>query len=218
MKAAVFDLAEWHDEELVMISMIEHYSYCSRQCALIHLEDIYEENLYTLRGKTVHEKVDEPASEIVDGVRIERALPLWSERLGITGRADVVEFRPDGPYPVEYKSGSRQKRIHEDLQLCGQALCLEEMFGRKIAEGAIYYVKSKKRREVALTPLLRERTKETVVEIRAMLTEKRIPPACNDQRCRNCSLIDSCLPEVIAPGEGNRLRKELRGVFDIQGD
>ena len=110
----------WDDADLVLVSALEHWSYCPRQCALIHLEQVWGENIYTLRGRHAHEKVDVPETEVSDGVRIERALPIWSDRLGIVGKADVVEFHNDTAYPVEYKHGGRRRHEHDDLQLCAR--------------------------------------------------------------------------------------------------
>ena len=138
----------WDDADLVMVSALEHWSYCPRQCALIHVEQTFDENLYTLRGRMLHERVDVPEAEQREGVRIERALPLWSDRLGLVGKADVVEFHGDAPYPVEYKHGPRQHWGHDDLQLCAQALCLEDMTGQPVPAGAIYHHSSRRRREL----------------------------------------------------------------------
>src|SRR3954470_4175210 len=112
----------------VPISAIEHYSYCPRQCALIHVEQTFDENVYPIRGNLAHERVDAAEETVRSDVRVARSVPLWSERYGLRGKADLVEFRADGPYPVEYKVGARRGR-HADLQLCAQALCLEEMLG-----------------------------------------------------------------------------------------
>src|SRR5574340_1559567 len=114
----------------IPLSALQHYTYCPRQCALIHIEQAFEENVHTLRGRAVHERVDHPGFEERPNMQVERALPVWCERLGLVGKADVVEFLPDGtPYPVEYKHGSRQKiaaiALCDDVQLCAQALCLE---------------------------------------------------------------------------------------------
>ncbi len=135
------------------LSALQHWAYCPRQCALIHLEQVFEENLFTQRGQALHKRVDDPGYEIRDGLRVERALPLFSDRLGLVGKADVVEFLPHGtPYPVKYKQGSRHKRADiaacDDLQLAAQALCLEEMFGRVVSEGALYYAASRRRRSM----------------------------------------------------------------------
>jgi CRISPR-associated exonuclease Cas4 len=205
---------DWREEELVMVSMIEHYSYCPRQCALIHLENVFDENVYTTRGHIVHEHVDEPSSEIIDGIRIERALPIWSDQLGLIGKADVVEFHNGVPYPVEYKSGKKKGRIHEELQLCGQILCLEEMFNCSIAKGAVFYFASKKRREIIITDEHRIRTIQIVREVRDMLLSQQLPPAHFDRRCQNCSLIDSCLPEIIGPTGQQNIVKQLSTMFN----
>jgi len=204
-------LSEWDDSELMMISALEHYSYCPRQCALIHQEQTYEENLYTLRGRAVHERVDEPEWTVEKGVRVERALPLWSHRLGLVGRADVVEFHGDVPYPVEYKHGPRREKEHDDLQLCAQALCLEEMTGQSVPKGAIFHHSSRRRREVEFTPTLREKVEQSVAEIRALLASSVLPPAVNDARCKHCSLQDSCLPSVV--GEKIRLKRLENALF-----
>lgn len=114
----------------IPISALEHWSYCPRQCALIHMEQSFSENRHTLRGRAAHAAVDTPDYEIRAGVRAERALPLWSDALGLSGRTDIVEFLPDGTaYPVEYKHGPKRQRAHDNLQVAAQALCLEEMTG-----------------------------------------------------------------------------------------
>jgi CRISPR-associated exonuclease Cas4 len=201
----------WDEDELVMISALEHYSYCPRQCALIHVEQTFDENLYTLRGRAVHERVDEPVGEFREGVRVERALPLWSKRLGLIGKADVVEFHGVTPYPVEYKHGSKREREHDDLQLCAQAICLEEMAGKAVPKGAIYYHSSRRRREVEFTGALLGEVEKATNEIRKMFTEKALPPAVNDSRCRHCSLKESCMPAVV--GEKARAAALLRDLF-----
>lgn len=185
-------------DEYVLISALQHYAYCPRQCALIHVEQTFEENLYTLRGQRVHERVDIPDVETIETVRVERALPLWSHRLGLTGIADVVEFIEDGtPYPVEYKSGPRKPRDADDLQLCAQALCLEEMLTRPVPAGAIYHHASKRRREVRFDESLRSLVVETTREVRALLATGQLPPPVADARCPDCSLIDACMPYAL---------------------
>src|SRR5215831_1423685 len=203
----------YDDSELIMISALEHYSYCPRQCALIHVEQIFEENLYTVQGHMLHERVDESAEEIRQDMRIERGLPLWSKRLGLVGKADVVEFRGDVPYPIEYKRGPRRQWGHDDLQLCAQALCLEEMTGHKVSHGAIYYHGSRRRKEVVCDVALRQRVVETVVAIRHMLATGTLPPAVNDARCLHCSLKESCLPAVV--GEAWRLQTIQTTLFRV---
>lgn len=186
------------DDDFIMISALQHYSYCPRQYALIHREQTFDENVYTLRGRAVHQQVDKPEHEVAHGVRVERALALWSHRLGLTGRADVVEFHGATPYPVEYKHGPRRQRQHDDLQLCAQALCLEEMTGQEVREGAIFHHGSRRRRAVQFTPALRQQVVKTVAAIRQIMASPTLPPAVNDARCTHCSLQGACLPSVIS--------------------
>lgn len=203
-------------EEPVLISMLEHFSYCPRQCALIHLEQAFDENVFTLKGREGHERVDEPMSEVRNGLRIERALPLFSRKLNLTGKADLVEF-PDGvPYPVEYKHGSRGGRAHAEIQLCAQALCLEEMFGVAVAKGSLYALVTHRRTEVTFTPDLRARTMEIIGEVRAMLKSGVMPSAVNDRRCPNCSLIDICRPEIMEQEHQRQLLSEWRRASEPQ--
>lgn len=182
-----------------MISALEHYSYCPRQCALIHVEQVFDENLYTLRGKRVHERAHDPDGALEEGVRIERGLSLFSERLGLVGKADVVEFRPDGTlYPVEYKSGPRRESRHDAVQLCAQAMCLEEMLGREVPRGAIYHYASRRRREVSFDDEMRSLTEEIIRAVRRILLMATVPPPVADARCPKCSLFDACLPFALA--------------------
>lgn len=212
---------EWDEREeqlIVPVSAVEHYSYCPRQCALIHVEQTFEENLYTVRGKLAHERVDSGVDTAIRGVRTERSLPLRSVRLGLRGKADVVEFRREGPYPVEYKVG-RRHGIHADLQLCAQALCLEEMLGVPVPRGALFYYATRTRHEVVLGNRLRQLTLTTIDAVRAMLRDQVVPAPANDGRCRNCSLIDACLPDVVAePARLRGLQAVLFRVWDGQDE
>jgi CRISPR-associated exonuclease Cas4 len=204
---------DWADTDLVMISALQHWSYCPRQCGLIHLDQAWDENLYTLRGRAVHEQVDTPEGEWERGVRVERALPLWSDRLGLVGKADVVEFRDGVPYPVEYKHGPRCRRRHDELQLAAQALCLEEMFGRSVPRGAVFHHNSRRRRDVAIAADLRAAVAEATEAVRAMIHSGRLPPAVNDARCEHCSLRESCLPSVT--DRPDRAARFVRALFVI---
>lgn len=135
---------------------------------------------------------------MVAGVRLERALPLYSESLGLIGKADVVEFLPDGaPYPVEYKAGARKKRNADDVQLCAQAMCLEEMLGVSIPEGSLFYDRSKRRRVVAFTEALRETVQSAVQRVRELFEEATLPAPPADERCKACSLLDACMPYEV---------------------
>lgn len=185
-------------DDYVLISALQHYVYCPRQCALIHMEQTFEDNLFTLRGHRVHEKVNVPEYELIEGIRVDRALPLWSHSLGLTGIADVVEFLADGtPYPVEYKSGPRKPREADEVQLCAQAMCLEEMFGKAVPSGAIFHHASRRRRDVQFNVALRFAVQEAVSQVRQLLTATRLPPPIYDQRCRDCSLVEACMPQTV---------------------
>lgn len=199
------------DLDPIALSALQHWSYCPRQCALIHVEQAFEQNVHTQRGNAVHERVDEPGFEEKTGGRVERALPVWSERLGLVGKCDVVEFSIDGvPYPVEYKHGKKRQKIHDDLQLAAQALCLEEMTGHPVPKGAIFHHGSRRRREVTIDAALRRELEQTVAAVRAMLASGILPPPAHDARCRECSLNDICQPEALAArGKIHALRGTL---------
>ena len=197
------------EPEQVPLSALQHWHYCPRQCGLIHLEQVFDDNIHTLRGQAVHAKVDKPGVETAKGVRVERALPLWHDELGLIGKSDVVEFLPGGvPYPVEYKHGSRHKAADiaecDDIQLAAQAMCLEAMTGKSVDEGAIFYATSKRRRVVAITPLLRELVVQTAEAIRVMLATAKLPPPLEAEqatrRCKACSLLDRCQPQAAHAG------------------
>jgi len=196
----------------IPLSALQHWCYCPRQCALIHVEQVFADNLYTLRGQAVHRQVDQPGVETRAGVRVERALPVWSDRLGLIGKADVVEFEADGtPHPVEYKHGSRAKAAWiaacDDLQLAAQAMCLEEMTGKAVPEGALFYASSKRRRAVAIDAGLRRRVAEATAAVRALLDAAVLPAPTFDRRCDKCSLADICQPAA---------RPAPAGLFDCE--
>lgn len=200
----------YSDDNRVLISAIEHYSYCPRQCALIHIEQVFEENVFTLQGNAQHTRVDEEMTTFEDGKRVERALPLWSERLGLIGKADVVEFYPDGQVvPVEYKHGGRREHTHDDLQICAQALCLEEMLGVTVSSGMLFYHASHASRVVKFTAALREATCATIEAIRELWESGEMPLPVNDKRCEKCSLINICQPELLLMAQ----KSDVNGLF-----
>jgi CRISPR-associated exonuclease Cas4 len=193
----------WEEDELVMISGIQHFSYCPRQWALIHREQVFEENVFTLQGRMAHENADQERVRQEGDVKIVTGLAVWSDRLGLTGKCDVVEMHQDRPYPIEYKHGRRKSQIHDELQVCAQAMCLEEMFDLEIPAGAIYHVSSKRRREVPFTPELRQKVQEITLQIREWMQREDLPPAVNDKRCDNCSLQSVCMPHLT---DGKRVK------------
>lgn len=200
----------------IAISALQHWGYCPRQCALIHQEQAFVDNVHTARGQAVHRLVDLPGEVSKGDIKIERALPLWSERLGLIGKADLVEVHPDGTrFPVEFKHGRKRRALHDDLQLAAQAMCLEEMLGRPVAKGAIYHASSRRRREVEISETLRDNVTETVAAIRAMVDAERLPPPANDARCRECSLLEICQPALVANYDQRIV--ELGDLYDMDG-
>lgn len=192
---------------LIPLSALEHWSFCKRQCGLIHLEGLWAENVRTVEGKQLHEKVDLPGMEQRPGIRLARALALKSERHGLIGKADLVAFYDDRaypitgrPFPVEYKRSLKNTYRHAELQLCAQALCLEEMLGVAVPAGALYYGASRRRREIVFNDLLRFETLEAVRAIRDMLQSGRTPPPEPGEKCGQCSLNELCMPGM--PGSG----------------
>ncbi|MDP2679788.1 MAG: CRISPR-associated protein Cas4 [Rhodoferax sp.] len=197
------------EPDQVPLSALQHWQYCPRQCGLIHLEQVFDDNVHTLRGQAVHAKADQPGVETAKGVRVERALPLWHDALGLIGKSDVVEFLAGGvPYPVEYKHGSRNKAADiaacDDIQLAAQAMCLEAMTGKPVNEGALYYATSKRRRVVTITAQLRTDVAQTADAIRQMLTSGKLPPPLSGEqaarRCKACSLQERCQPQATHAG------------------
>ena len=191
------------DDELnlVPLSALQHYVYCPRQCALIHVDGLWAENRQTVEGRHLHEKADSAERGRRDGLRIARGLWIRSTRLGVIGRADVVEFPVAGlPRPVEYKRG-RPKSIDADrVQLCAQALCLEEMGGWTLDEGDLFYGRTRRREVVAFDQALRAKTVDTIAEARAMIESGVTPQAeYEGRKCDPCSLKDLCLPKGTGP-------------------
>ena len=185
------------DDPVVAISAIEHFAYCPRQCALIHCDGVWSDNAHTVKGTRAHRRVDGGTHRRERGRLVLRAIPLWSETLGLSGRADAVEIETGVVRPVEYKSGARHGAA-ADLQLCAQALCLEEMLDVEIPDGCIWYGGPRRRVRVDFTPMLRREVHQIVLEIRAQLLTGVLPDAPNDRRCTECQLLHHCLPQVAS--------------------
>ncbi len=202
----------------IMLSALQHYSYCPRQCALIHQEQTFTDNVFTVKGNLAHKRVDSGESGFEDGIQVERSLPLYSDNYQLTGKADVVEFLEDGtPYPVEYKHGSRQKKTHDDVQLMAQVLCLEEMTGKEVFEGAIYHHKSHRRRVVKITDQLRQHTLELINKVHALVESGKMPAPVNEKSlCRACSLRQTCQPALVASKV--RIRQMYKNLFIPEGE
>lgn len=188
------------EDGLIPLSALQHYLFCPRQCALIHVEQIWLEDGATADGRLLHERVDSGRAESRPGVRVSRGLTLRSFELGVAGKADAVEFhdgargRHGRPFPIEYKRGKPKAHRADEVQLCAQAMCLEEMFDTEVAEGALFYGKTRRRTVVRFDAELRELTYRVGRETRAMLAGGRTPPPVQIPGCRNCSLAPACHP------------------------
>ena len=195
----------YDESELLPLSALQHFVFCQRQCALIHIEGLWVENRFTAEGRLMHKKVDTAGPEYRDGIRIERGIALVSHRLGLIGKSDVVEFHPvDGvkespreiPFPVEYKRG-RPKPDHSDLvQLTAQALCLEEMTGADVPEGAIFYGQPRRRMLVTIDEILRNETERLSGELHGFIAKGETPASVYGKKCDKCSFLEICMPKA----------------------
>jgi len=196
------------EDELLPLSGLQHLAFCERQCALIHIEQAWAENLYTAEGRILHERVDQ-ADQVSRGeVRIEYGMPLRSLRLGLIAKADVVEFHRIGdpagdrwrPFPVEYKRGRPKKANMDRIQLCAQAFCLEEMLALEVPAGALFYGKTRHREDVVFDAALRSETAETAKRFHALIEAGVTPRAVYGKQCDTCSLKELCLPRTVEKG------------------
>ncbi len=187
------------EDQLLPISALQHWLYCARQCALIHLEQVWAENKFTAEGLVLHHKAHEGPDESKAGVRITRSLSVRSLVLGISGQCDIVEFHPDGRVvPVEYKRGKPKSHHADEVQLCAQALCLEEMLGVTISNGCLFYGEKRRRTLVEFDSPLRQLVEETIVALHAMIDSRETPMAAYQaKRCDACSLIELCQPKAL---------------------
>lgn len=214
---------ELSDDDFQPIRALNDLLFCERRCALHRIEEVWVDNAQTLEGVLGHRRADRALAPTGDdetaggdGPRLARAMPLRSLRLRIVGKADVVEFHPQPggghvPYPVEYKRGRRRKWDNDDVQLCAQALCLEEMLGQSVPAGAIFHVKSKRRREVVFTPELRAKTEQAASRLHELVAAGVTPPPVLKPRCRGCSLRERCLPETLS--QPARIGRYLRQLY-----
>ena len=190
-------------DDALPLSGLQHLAFCPRQWALIHLEQAWEENRLTAEGRLLHERADLPSQVRRNDLRVVRGLALASRRLGLTGRADVVEFRPE-PYPVEYKRGKCKPTDCDLVQLCAQALCLEEMLNCPVPRGAIFYGEPRRRTDVEFTADLRLRTESLAVEMHRLYDARQTPAAQPEPHFQNCSLVNICLPQATATVSARR--------------
>ncbi|KIX11177.1 CRISPR-associated protein Cas4 [Dethiosulfatarculus sandiegensis] len=184
------------EADLLPLSALQHLAFCPRQCGLIHLERQWEENLFTAQGRVMHQKAHEEQTETRGGLRIVRGLPLRSLSLGLSGVADIVEFHNGEPFPVEYKRGRPKAGNCDQVQLCAQAICLEEMLKKSIAGGALFYGQTHRRLDVLFDDPLRQATKDLAQSLHQMMEQGRTPKAQPGPKCKSCSLVKVCLPET----------------------
>lgn len=201
---------EYAEEDYLMISGIQHFKFCRRQWALIHIEQQWAENEHTVIGELMHKKAHDPyLTEKRKDTIIARALPVASREMGVTGECDVVEFHrcEDGirlhghrglfsVYPIEYKKGKPKATEEDQLQLAAQAMCLEEMFSTQIMEGALFYGETKRREVVEIAEALRREVKETFLEMHQYYERKYTPKVKMSKGCNRCSLKEICMPRL----------------------
>jgi len=218
----------YSEDDLLPLSGLQHLAYCPRQFALIHLEQVWADNLFTAEGNVLHSRADRVEAETRGDIHIARSLRLQSLALGLAGIADVVEFRRVGddtpglelprlrgrwrPFPVEYKRGRPKAGDCDEVQVCAQALCLEEMLGLEIMEGALFYGKTRRRKTVRIDDKLRSRTTELAEEMHRLWRTGQTPPAVYGPKCDQCSLHDLCMPRTTkrdAAGYLDRMLDDL---------
>jgi len=192
------------EDDLLPLSALQHLLFCPRQCALIHIEGLWAENTLTIEGQHLHKKADSAKPQARNGVRIARGLLLRSLRLGLTGKADVVEFHRAAnastvAFPVEYKRGKPKRDECDRVQLCAQALCLEEMLGIAVPAGALFYGRTRHRLDVTFDVSLRALTEQTIRQLHEMVAAGVTPLAIREKKCDRCSLLNLCLPDAYEP-------------------
>jgi len=204
------------EDDLLPLSGLQHLAFCERQWALIHLERQWVENRLTVEGRQRHEHAHEQKEEWREGVRISRGLAVRSLRLGVAGIVDVVEFwpQPQGPprpFPIEYKRGRPKPDLCDEVQLCAQALCLEEMVAVEVPSGAIFYGQPRRRTKVSFDSKLRAETETLVQRMHNLYAARATPQAQYAPKCDHCSLLEICLPATA--GEGRSVARYLKNAM-----
>jgi len=203
------------EDDLLPLSALQHLLFCERQAALIHLERVWAENSLTIEGKHLHERVDSGEGESRGDLRIARGVALRSLRLGLSGKADAVEFHrgPEDvwlPFPVEYKRGRPKKHRADEVQLCAQALCLEEMLGVSVPSGALFYGETRRRLDVAFDAALRLVTEQAAARMHEILDSGVTPLPVREPKCDQCSLLEICMPGAPSSSVQRYLDRALR--------
>jgi CRISPR-associated exonuclease Cas4 len=206
------------EQNLIMISALQHFAFCPRQCALIHIEQAWEESGLTAEGHIMHDHVHEQGNESRGSMRIARGVPLRSLKLGLIGKADVVEFRRIDkntwqPFPVEYKRGKPKVDHCDKIQLCAQAMCLEEMLNVSVPEGAIFYGRTRRRLDVTFDDALHKETEEISEQTHRLIASGKTPPPVYEKRCKSCSLIGECMPKTV--GKKSSVKGYLAKMIEL---
>lgn len=187
----------YDEHQLLPISALQHLLFCERQCALIHVEQVWADNHLTIQGQHLHKKAHGGKVEKRQGVHVTRGLGLRSLRLGLVGKADVVEIEAGRVTPIEYKRGRPKRNDSDRVQLCAQAICLEEMLVTSIPSGQIFYGQKRRRIDVQFDSRLRQLTETTAQRLHALLATRKTPVARKEPKCDSCSLIEYCMPQVV---------------------
>jgi CRISPR-associated exonuclease Cas4 len=237
------------EDEFIHISALQHYVFCPRQCALIHVDDVWNDNVFTVRGNILHEKVDTDTYETRGALKTVRGLKIHSFTYGLAGRCDMVEFRKPpvnspglqaGEYkanttgmgfqphisanvvsvqkamevvPVEFKAGQPKQNISDEVQLCAQALCLEEMLNRSVRRGAFFYGKIRRRVYIEISNQLRKQTTDIISSVHDMVSRSYVPQARYEKKCATCSLLDICQPKAM---NERKLKAYIKGLYETQ--
>ena len=200
-------------DSMMMLSALQHYTFCPRQFALIHVEQVWADNRFTAEGNILHERVDSGVIEQRKNVRYERSVMLKSKRYQLTGKMDLLEIEQTDPpryFPVEYKRGKPKTEDWDRVQLCAQALCIEEMRDIDVLEGAIWYWEVRRREAVEIDEALRASTIEAINGAHDILVRGNTPPPTeNVKRCRACSLVDLCEPKAFRKDHSAKYIRQL---------
>jgi len=203
-----------NDQRLIPLSALQHYVFCPRQCALIHNEQVWAENFLTAQGQLLHQRVDGGEPETRKGILYERSVSVAVSKLGLTGKLDLVEreLTTGNVVPVEYKRGKPKIEDCDRIQLCAQGLCLEEMMDRTVSHGALWYWQTRHREVIQFDQPLRQKTLQVISEVRSLFDDGKTPRAKFDKKCKACSLLDICNPQIIS---NDKTRAYVETLFKL---
>jgi CRISPR-associated exonuclease Cas4 len=205
------------EQKLVNISALQHFAFCQRQCALIHLEQVWQENYLTAHGRQLHERVDSGEPETRKSVRFERGVVVTAPFLGLTGKLDLLEYHKANNQfiPIEYKRGKPKTNDIDKVQLCAQAMCIEEMLNVEVTQGALWYWQTRKRIEIEFGTSLRSQTKDLIAQVQQLFRNGRTPAPTTGKHCKACSLIEICQPSLTEHDASNRY---IEMLFNMEAE